>query len=170
MKHQGNKLFRLFAITFLNCLAFNVIAEKAVKITILHYGIYAHTPDNGKTWINPLSDKIISSTSLTPVHLKNTRTIPAKAPLFFGFEYQLSDIESSTIKITTDVSHPNIKQQDGSFSHHYKETNTFLVIDKKVTAITGYLLENKDELQTGNWTFNIKREGKNITNQNFTVK
>ncbi|MDH5516527.1 MAG: DUF3859 domain-containing protein [Gammaproteobacteria bacterium] len=167
---RKNKLLICLIISCLSSLAFNLRAEKSEDITILHFGIYAHTPDNGKTWINPISDKTINSTSLSPVHLKHTRTIPAKTPLFFGFEYQIVGIEDKLIKITSEVSHPQIRQQDGSISSHYNETNSFLVIDKKVTAINGYLLETEDELKAGDWVFHLKKDGKTIATQNFTVK
>ncbi|MDH5391963.1 MAG: DUF3859 domain-containing protein [Gammaproteobacteria bacterium] len=166
---QDNTVLKAASILLLSCLSYNALAEQNAGLKILHYGIYAHTPDNGTTWINPVSDKAINSTSASPVHLQSTRAIPARAPLFFGFEYQISGLNEKTIKLDFDVTHPEIKQKDGTISSHYKESSTFLVIDKKVTAIKGYLLENENELEKGKWVFDVKRQGKTIASQHFTV-
>lgn len=144
--------------------------SKAPIVTIVSYGIYAHSPDNGKSWINPISEKNIQGKSSSPVHLNSTRTIPAQYPLFFGFEYNIDQINEQVTEITTEVTHPRIKQADGSYSTQYQQSQKFLVIDGKVTAINGYLLENNDEIQAGSWVFRIKREGKTIITQQFNVK
>lgn len=153
-----------------NIVTANEVNTKNKDITVISYGIYAHTPDNGKSWINPISEKVIKGKSSSPVHLSNTRTIPAQHPLFFGFEYNISNIKDPIAEFTTEVTHPKIKQADGTFSEQYKHTQKFLVIDGKVTATSGYLLENKNEIQTGEWVFRIKTKGKTVITQRFNVK
>ena len=144
--------------------------NKEKTVTVVSYGIYAHTTDNGKNWINPISDKTIKSTTSSPVHLNSTRIIPARHPLFFGFVYNIENLNGQTAEITTEVTHPKIKQADGSFLTQYKETNKFLILDGKITATNGYLLENNNETQTGEWIFKIKLQGETIITQNFQVK
>ncbi len=153
-----------------NIITANEANTKNKDITVISYGIYAHTPDNGKSWINPISKKVIKGKSSSPVHLSNTRTIPAQYPLFFGFEYNVSNIKDSIAEFTTEVTHPKIKQADGTYSEQYQHTQKFLVIDGKVTATSGYLLENKDEIQTGEWIFKIKIKGKTVITQRFNIK
>lgn len=153
-----------------NIVTADEINSKNKDITVISYGIYAHTPDNGKSWINPISEKAVKGKSSSPVHLSNTRTIPAQYPLFFGFEYNVQNIKNSMAEFTTEVTHPKIKQLDGTYSEQYKHTQKFLVIDGKVTATSGYLLENQDEIQPGEWVFRIKTKGKTIITQRFNVK
>ena len=145
-------------------------AANTDNVEIINYGIFAHSPDNGTTWINPVSDKKIKGNSASPVHVKSTRKIPARFPLFFGFEYQLKNLTDKTTMISTEVSHPEISLTDGSKSTGYKEQNKFLILNGKITAINGYLLENQAEAIPGKWTFNIKHKGKTIINQQFEVK
>ena len=144
--------------------------SKAEDIVIINYGIFAHSPDNGTTWINPVSDKKIKGNSASPVHVKSTRKIPAKFPLFFGFEYQLNNLTDETTTISTEVTHPAISMADGSTSTGYKEQSKFLILNGNITAINGYLLENQAETAPGQWTFKIKHKGKTIINQQFEVK
>lgn len=148
-----------------------VIAEKnnGINIQIINHGIYAHSPDNGKTWINPVSDKKVIGKSTSPVHLKSTREVPAQYPLFFGFEYQLDNLKDEIAVITTEVNHPEIKNAEGKKTTSYQEENKFLVLDGKLTGINGYLLENRDEITPGKWTFKIKHKGKTIIQQTFNV-
>lgn len=160
----------LLLISLSNIITANESNTKNKNITVISYGIYAHTPDNGKSWINPISEKPVKGKSSSPVHLSNTRTIPAQYPLFFGFEYNIQNIKKSTAEFTTEVSHPKIKQLNGTYSEQYKQTQKFLVIDGKVTATSGYLLENQDEIQPGEWVFKIKTQGKTIITQRFNVK
>ena len=162
-------LFLLFLCIASNTAVANEKIKKEEDITIISYGIYAHSPDNGKSWINPISDKVIKGLTTSPVHISSTRTIPAQYPLFFGFEYNIQNLEEQTAALTTEVTHPKIKQPDGSFTTQYQQTQKFLVIDGKITATNGYLLENKDEIQAGKWTFKIKLEGKTVITQSFTV-
>jgi len=145
-------------------------SKKPEDIVIINYGIFAHSPDNGTTWINPVSDKKIKGNSASPVHVKSTRKIPAKFPLFFGFEYQLNNLTDKTTTILTEVSHPAISLADGGTSTGYKEQSKFLILNGKITAINGYLLENQAEAAPGQWTFKIKHKGKTIINQQFEVK
>ena len=141
----------------------------AEDIEVLHYGIFAHSPDNGKSWINPISDKIVKGKSASPVHIKSSRKIPAKYPLFFGFEYYIKNIKESVIEVTTEVTHPKIKLSENNYQNNYQETNKFLVIDGKINASNGYLLENKNEITPGEWSFKIKIGDKTIITQNFEV-
>lgn len=150
-------------------IAGNTAVANDATIEIVSYGIYAHSPDNGKSWINPLSDKTIKGTSASPVHLNSTRSIPAQFPLFFGFEYTITNLKEKTIELTTEVSHPEIKRANGAYSTHYSDTNKFLIIDEKVVAINGYLLENKDEIAEGEWTFTVKLKDRTIITQSFIV-
>jgi len=144
-------------------------ASETPVIRIINYGIFAHSPDNGKSWINPVSDQKIKGNSASPVHIETTREIPAQHPLFFGFEYQLEKLKTNTTTITTEVTHPPIKQTDEKVSTSYQESNKFLILNGKITAITGYLLEHKGEITNGEWTFKIKHKGKTIITQNFYV-
>lgn len=145
-------------------------SQKPEDIVIVNYGIFAHTPDNGTTWINPVSDKKIKGNSASPVHVKTTRKIPAKFPLFFGFEYQLNNLTDKTTIISTKVTHPAINQAEGSTSTGYIEQSKFLILNGKITGINGYLLENQAETVPGLWTFKIKHKGKTIIKQQFEVK
>lgn len=144
-------------------------ANGSPEVKIINYGIYAHSPDNGKTWLNPVSDQKIKGNSASPVHVKDTRDIPARHPLFFGFEYQINGLKENTTTITTEVTHPPIKQADNKFSTSYQETNKFLVLNGKITAINGYLLENNNEITPGIWRFIIKHKNKTIITQSFKV-
>jgi len=164
VKISAIKLLVLFIIT-----GNTAFANDKPETKIISFGIYAHSPDNGKSWINPISDQAVKGTTASPVHLKSTRKIPAKYPLFFGFEYNVENLKDQTTDITTEVIHPKIKQADGSFTTQYQQTQKFLVLDGKITATTGYLLENENEIQAGEWIYRIKLNGKTITSQNFTV-
>jgi len=145
--------------------------QKNLKdVEVISYGIYAHSPDNGKSWINPISDKKIEGTTASPVHINSTRTIPAQYPLFFGFEYNLNNLKGSLTELTTEVTHPKIKQADGSFETQYKTTQKFMVLDGKVTATNGYLMENENEITKGEWVFKIMQKGETIITQRFIVK
>lgn len=160
----------LFFILSNNTALANEHNNKKTNVDIVSYGIYAHTPDNGKSWINPISEKSIKGKSSSPVHLSSTRTIPAQFPLFFGFEYKIQNINENITELTTEVTHPKIKQHDGSYSTQYQQTQKFLVVNGVITATNGYLLENKDEAQLGKWIFTLKIKGKTITTQSFNVK
>lgn len=165
--------FKLLVL-LLTCITCNTVfaaeenrAETIIKI--LSYGIYAHSPDNGKSWINPISDKIIKGTNSSPVHLKSTRTIPAKFPLFFGFEYTLKNLKGQFAEISTEVSHPGIKQADGNLTTQYKQSQQFLIINNVINATSGFLLEGENEIQEGEWIFKIKVAGQVMTTQSFIV-
>jgi len=160
------KFIVLTLISFNSCL---INATETPEVKIISYGVYAHSPDNGKTWLNPVSDEQIKGNSASPVHVKSTRDIPARHPLFFGFEYQIDELKENTTSITTEVTHPPIIQSDNKVTTSYQETNKFLILDGKITAINGYLLENKNEAVPGKWTFKIKHEGKTIIKQSFEV-
>jgi len=144
-------------------------ANEIPEVKIISHGIYAHSPDNGKTWINPVSDLKIKGNSASPVHIKSTRDIPAQFPLFFGFEYQINELKEKTTTITTEVTHPAIKQSDDKIANSYQAVNKFLILDGKITAINGYLLEDKSEITPGKWTFKIKHKDKVIITQSFNV-
>ena len=162
-------IFSTLRILVLLLLSSTAFASEKSDIKIISYGIYAHSPDNGKSWINPISDQSIKGTTSSPVHLLSTRTVPAQYPLFFGFEYNIENLKEQTVNITTEVTHPKIKQSNNSFTTEYKNTQKFLVLDGKITATAGYLLENKNEIQTGEWVYKIKLNDKTVTSQNFTV-
>jgi len=161
----------LFLYLFAASLSANATEQKTLKdVEVISYGIYAHSPDNGKSWINPISDKKIEGTTSSPVHLNSTRTIPAQFPLFFGFEYNINNLKGALTELTTEVTHPKIKQADGSFETQYKTTQKFMILDGKITATNGYLMENKNEITKGEWVFKIMQKGKIIITQHFTVK
>ena len=165
---------RKFTVKSITVLVISIICNSALAIskddvTVNNYGIFAHSPDNGKSWINPVSDAAIKGTTGSPVHILSTREVPAKHPLFFGFEYNIKNLKENTIDIVTEVTHPKIKQSDGSETTNYQHTQKFLVLDGKITATKGYLLENKNEAQTGDWVFKIKLNGQIIIKQQFTV-
>lgn len=156
--------------SFISLSGHSLAAETTSKgVRIINYGIYAHTPDNGKSWINPISDKKITGTSTAPVHIKTTRTIPAQYPLFFGFEYQLNNLDGKTAKIETIVNHPEMILPDGTTSIGYQQRNQFLILEGQITATNGYLLEAQREIVPGKWTFKIKYEGETIIEQQFHV-
>jgi len=169
MKISTKTILQLLALVSVVFSSNLINATEAPEINIISYGIYAHSPDNGKNWINPVSDLKIKGNSASPVHVKSAREIPAQHPLFFGFEYQINELKDNTTTITTEVTHPSIKQPDGKASTSYKETNKFLILDGKITAINGYLLENDSEAVPGKWTFKIKHKGRTIITQSFNV-
>jgi len=170
-KARRTILNTLFLCLFAAGFSASANGQKKLKdVEVISFGIFAHSPDNGKSWINPISDKKIEGITASPVHLISTRTIPAQFPLFFGFEYNLNNLKGSLTELTTEVSHPKIKQADGSFETQYKTTQKFLVLDGKITATNGYLMENKNEITKGEWTFKIMQKGKTIITQRFTVK
>lgn len=160
---------RTLLILFLICHAAASSAADNIKASILHYGIYAHTPDHGKTWLNPVSDKIITSNTTSPVHLLTTNQIPSQHPLFFGFEYQLSNLQDGLVKITVEVTHPPIQQADGSHKSSYHEEYDFLAQKGQLTAINGYLLENSKETQPGKWVFRVRHKNTELFNKVFHV-
>lgn len=162
--------YLLLFLIMMNSVALATENKKPDDVVIINYGIFAHSPDNGITWINPVSDKKIKGNSASPVHVKTTRKIPARYPLFFGFEYQLNNLKDKTTTITTEVTHPAMIQADGNTSTDYTEKNDFLILNGKITAINGYLLENETEITPGLWTFKIKHKGKTIIHQQFQIE
>lgn len=144
-------------------------SDPEIKAEIVKYGLYAVTLDNGKTWINPVSDQKVSSPYPEPIHVKTTTKVPAITPLFFGFEYQLSGLPDGTAEITTQVTHPPIMNESGKASTSYEEQHQYLVLDGKLTGLTGYILESKNELTPGQWKFSIKYQNKELVTHEFTV-
>jgi hypothetical protein len=154
---------------FLLCVCITANAANDIQASIIEYGIYAHTSDGGQTWINPVSDKMITSNTTAPVHVLTTQEVPAQHPLFFGFEYQLNNLQDGIVKISVDVTHPPIQQADGTYSTTYNEDYDYLAVDGKLSAVSGYLLENKKETQPGKWIFRVRHHDNEILTQEFMV-
>lgn len=144
-------------------------SSSAINSNIIKYGLYAITMDNGKSWVNPVTDEKVHSQYPEPIHIKTTAEVPAVTPLFFGFEYHIEGLPDGLTEITTNVSHPPIKSADGKVSTGYNEQHKYLVLEGKLTSLTGYILENKNELTPGEWRFSVNYKGKELVSRKFIV-
>lgn len=168
MSIQHKQFLVILYITFFS-LNSAADSENNVRGEITAYGLYAYTTDGGKTWNNPISNDPISSPYPEPVHVKTKNRFPAKTQLFFGFEYEISQLPDGMITLDTHVKHPTLTKDNGTTSDGYTENNQYLSIDGKINGLTGYIIENKSEAMPGLWHFEISYQGKNLITKEFIL-
>jgi len=139
---------------------------------VLAYGIYKRA-EKEELIKTPETPSGVTRRPVGTMYIATTTNrIPARIGTAFGLHYEISNLDlkdGETVEITKVTTHPPMKKPDGTVSTSFTFVEKDTVKDGKSEAQTGYGFDHDYELVPGLWRIELKRNGKTLITQEFTV-
>ena len=168
MKLFSKSLLLLFLITGCNAMA----TSEDVSGTIVRYGII-RPPDTYEKVKTPGTDSgVARGLHEMPTFSIITNRIPAKLGTRFGFSYEINNLrvpDGTVIDVVRFERCPAMSKPDGTTFTGAERPVRLPVVGGKADGYCGFGFDHEYELVPGNWTFEIRLNGKTLFKHDFVV-